>query len=306
VNYGVVSIVGGVLHPDTVQRIESRFGGQRVCLEGIDPKDAPAEGPQQQAGEGWRLLADQDEVGPPYRTGIAADPAAYEVLWAEIGLVGQPPDVDFESEVVIWFGAVHGSSCPRLRLDGVVAQDGVVFAEITSFMEGACTADAIGHAYIVAVQRSKLPVGPFTIQLEGGERPAGVVNDELTIVDADLTVPGAALVPGQLLTPPPLVDDGPRVEVGGFVEPEFEWRYRLSVHCGIEWLGELNGVHWRTAVPVADPGGIPAPWRAEIERDGTIDLTITLHVEPEPAIDAVAGGHAVRYLPSAESGPPCR
>ncbi len=303
-NYGVVSIFAGVLTPATVATIQSKFGGQRVCLEGIDPDDVPPEGPQPQAGEGWRLVADEDETGGPYRTGIAVDAASMRALWNEIGLAGELPDVDFETEVVVWFGAVHGSSCPRLRLDDVVVEGGLLFAEITKFEFGGCTADAIGHAYVVAIERSKLPKGRFTIQLEGGERPSGVVAEELTIVDADLTVPGSTLPAGASLTPPPVVDEA-RVESGGWVEPDVEWRFRLSILCGIEWLGEVNGVTWRTDVPAGEGAFVPSEWQAAIEPDGTIDLGITLRVEPEPGIEAVAEDHTVNYRPSADAAPAC-
>ena len=189
-NYGVVSIQVRVLDAPTVAAMEAMFGGQRVCIGGMDPADVPAEGPQQQAGEGWRLVADQDETGSPYRTGIATDAEAYVELWAEIGLDGELPAVDFETEVALWFGAVHGSSCPRLRLDDVLvdADRRLLYPSMTRWEMGACTADAIGHAYVVAVARSKLPHGPFSIQLSS-QRPRGTV-EEVTIVDADLSVAG--------------------------------------------------------------------------------------------------------------------
>lgn len=190
--HGVVTIGVTVLFPDVVAEIESRFAGERVCIEGADPADVPPDGPQPQAGEGWRLLADQDETGGPYRTGIAADMDAYEALWAAVGLKGDPPAVDFETEVVVWFGAVHGSSCPRLRLDDVVlnAERSLLHAVITRWELGACTADAIGHAYVVAVQRAMLPPGGFTIQLQAEDPPGGVIDQERTVVTENLADPG--------------------------------------------------------------------------------------------------------------------
>lgn len=194
-NLGVVSVGIGVLEPARIAQVQAKFGGARVCVEGIDPADAPVEGPQLEGGEGWRLIADQDRVGPPYDTGIAADAEGYAALWAEIGLPGEPAAVDFETEVAIWFGAVHGSSCPRLRLDDVVVdvERALVYSAMTRFEIGGCTADAIGHAYVVAVARSKLPHGPFTIQLQSEDPPAGVIDQERTIVDVDLTLPGSTL-----------------------------------------------------------------------------------------------------------------
>jgi hypothetical protein len=304
VNYGVVEINVGILTQETVAAFEARYEGERVCFTGIDPALLPPEGPQLPGGDTWRLLADQDEVGPPYRTGIAADPEGYAALWAAIGLEGEPAAVDFESEIVVWFGAVHGSSCPRLRLDDVVVdlERALLYPVITRFELGACTADAIGHAYLVAVPRDVLPHGPFTIQLQSDEPPPGAI-EEKTIVDADLSVPGSTVSPDDLHTAPPAFEEHPRVEPGGYIEPDFVWLYRLNVHCGIEWLGEINGVSWRTAA--APAGDVPAEWQDAIELDGTIDLEILMRLDP-PRIDVTAAGHTIRYKPSAEEGPPCR
>ena len=304
VMHGVVTVNGGVLKADVVHELESRFAGTRICIEGIEPADAPAEGPQQSAGESWRLLADEDEVGGPYRTGIAADAAALGRLWAEIGLVTPLPTVDFEREVVVWFGAVHGSSCPRLRLDDVRydAGRGVLHSVITSFTLGACTADAIGHAYVVAIKRSMLPAGPFVIQLQADQPPQGVLDSEPTIVSADLSVPGSVLREDQIQKPTPGVEE-PRVEPGGYLEPGIPWQYRVSVRCGAEWLGRLNGVQWRTE-ELVDDLFLPTEWTAAVEPDDTLDLTITLF-ETAPRIEAALAGHSVIYVPTAETPPGC-
>ena len=118
-NYGVVFVGVGVLTPDRVAEVERRFGGERVCIEGQEPADLPAPGPQALEGQGWRLLA-EEKTGQPYRTGIAWDDESLARLWREAGVSGRPPAVDFATEVVLWFGAVYGSSCPNIRLDGVV------------------------------------------------------------------------------------------------------------------------------------------------------------------------------------------
>lgn len=304
VNYGVVWINVGILTQETIAAFEARYEGERVCFEGIDPALLPPEGPQLPGGDTWRLLADQDEVGPPYRTGVAADPEGYAALWAAIGLEGEPAAVDFQTEVVVWFGAVHGSSCPRLRLDDVVVDQerALLYPEITRFELGACTMDAIGHAYLVAVPREVLPHGPFTIQLQAEEPPPGAI-EEKTIVDADLSVPGSTVSPDDLHTAAPVFEEHPRVEPGGFIEPGVTWFYRLNVHCGIEWLGELNNVSWRTDASSDD--AVPPEWEDAVELDGTIDLEIIMSVEP-PRIEATAAGHTITYRPSAEEAPFCR
>jgi hypothetical protein len=302
--HGVVSIGVGVLEPARIAEIEAKFGGRRVCIEGIEPANAPVQGPQQPSGDGWRMLADVDEVGGPYRTGIAADRQAFIALWGHIGLPGAPPEVDFETEVAVWFGAVHGSSCPRLRLDDVVVdqKQAILHPVITYLDVGICTADAIGHAYVVAVDRSRLPSGPFTIQLQHDEPPPGAV-EEKTIVDADLSAPGSTVTPDQLHSAPPVVEEI-RVEPGGFLEPGYENRFRFDVRCGTEWLGELNNIWWRA--DDAPPGqAVPDPWRKLVDGKRSVDVALMLTLEPEPVLDASAGGHTITYRPSAQAAPTC-
>jgi hypothetical protein len=68
VTQGVVTIGLGVLKRKRIAAVEEHFAAERVCIEGVDPADAPAEGPQQPSGDGWRLLADEQGAGAPYRT----------------------------------------------------------------------------------------------------------------------------------------------------------------------------------------------------------------------------------------------
>ncbi len=307
VTQGVVGIDVGVLNQERIAAVEERFAGQRVCIAGADPADVPAEGPQPQQGEGWRLLADEQGAGQPYRTGIATDQASYETLWTDIGLSGAPPPVDFESEVVIWFGAVYGSSCPNLRLDDVVVDQerALVHAEIVLVgVPAACSADANPHAYLVALERTRLPSGPFAIQLGADDPPAGV-PEERTLVDVDLSRPGAVAGPGDVHGDPSLPEPFMN-ESGAVVEPGFPAPYRLAVHCGIEWLGYVNNIAWRAEASGGDPNFIPSEWRAVVDDAQTVELSITLRTEPEPVITATANGHTVTYRPTADEPPGCR
>lgn len=302
---GVVTIGIGVLSPDRIAFVEERFAGEPVCIGGVNPATLPQPGPQQPGGDGWRLLADQDEMGASYRTGIATDQASYEQLWADVGLAGDPPAVDFVREVVIWFGAVHGSSCPNIRFDGVVVDRaiGLVHANIVQLDVGGCTADAIPRAYVVAVERSKLPQGRFALQLGPDDPPAGV-PEERTIVEADLTVPGAVAGPEQIHGDPML----PRPDIPGsgvVIEPDFPAQYRMNVRCGIEWLGEVNGVAWRVADPADATGGVPDAWGVVADREFVV-LELLMRLGPQPSIDATANGHTVRYVATAEELPACR
>ena len=307
VQQGVVSVGVGVLKEDRLAVIEERFSGERICVEGVDPADAPAEGPPRHQGDGWRLLADQQGAGQPFRTGIASDQTTYQQLWTDIGLAGEPPAVDFESEVVVWFGAVYGSSCPSIRLDDVVVDHprALVHAEIVLVdPPAACTGDANPHAYLVALQRARLPSGRFAIQLTANDPPGGF-PEERTVVEADLSRPGAVAGPDQVhpdpATPKPFV-----LEYGSIIEPYIEYPYRLFVHCGIEWLGRFNDLAWQTDVPADTLDFVPPEWRALVDRDQMIEVSIVMHTDPKPVIEATANGHTVTYRPTAEDPPGCR
>ena len=299
---GYVTVGLGVLTPERLALVAEGFGGERVCVDGADPADAPAPGPQQLAGDGWRLLADEPRIGHPYRTGIAADESAYLDLWTGLGLPGEPPDVDFEREVVIWFGAVFGSSCPELRLERVVVdhEAALVYAEIVlAEVYAACRLNANPRAYVVAVERATLPAGPFAIQLDADGPPAGA-PEERTLVHVDLTAPGATLGPGDAGLDPGLPE--PRFLVSGdILEPGFAQRYRLNTFCGIEHLGELNFTSWKAETT---PTANPPEWEA-ITDEFVVEVSVRLLLEPEPTIIVTAGGVDVVYVPTTEDPPPC-
>jgi hypothetical protein len=306
VTQGVAVIWIGVLTEERIAAVEERFGGEPVCIEGADPADVPPEGPQPQQGDGWRLLAAERGAGQSYRTGIATDQASYESLWTEVGLSGGPPPVEFQSEVVIWFGAVFGGGCSHLRLDDVIVdlKRALVHAEIV--LPGppvGCNDDANPYAYLVALERAKLPSGPFAIQLGAEDPPAGA-PEERTLVDIDLSRPGAVAGPGDV-HPDPALPEPFVVEPGSAIEPDVVNPYRLFVHCGIEWLGRLNDVAWRTDVPAGVPDFIPPEWQTAVDPSQTIELSIILRTDPEPVIEATANRHTVIYRPTTEEPPGC-
>jgi hypothetical protein len=304
---GVVMIGAGVLTPARIAIIESQFAGQPVCLEGSDPADVPAPGPQQPAGDGWRLLA-TEPTGQPYRTGIAWDAAALAELWAQAGISADVPPVDFQTEVVIWFGAVVSGSCPDVRLDDVVIDGGrrLIHAEIVLVDPPmACTSDANPRAYLVAVPRSRLPAPTFAIQLTA-DGPPGGAPEERTLVEADLRVPGSVAEPGQVHGDPGLLIPEPQVvRSGDYIETEIRMLYGMPTHCGVEWLGTLNDVTWRTTVPEGVVDWIPPAWKQVVAMDGSIVLEIEMSPGPDPTIVAMANGHAVVYRPAQEPAPGC-
>jgi hypothetical protein len=302
---GFVEALIGVLSPERIAAVGSRFSGERVCVSGIDPDEMIPEGPQPRAGDGWRLLANEPQTGQPYRTDIAADADSYLALWQDVGLSAEQPTVDFAAEVVVWFGAVFGSSCPGLRLDDVVIDRERATVHGLIVLPGPaafCTADANPYAFVVAVERSTLPPAPFAIQLGAEDPPAGA-PEERTIVDVDLREPGSVLGPGDA-HPDPSLPEPWVVESGDVIEPDFEVPFRLDVHCGVEWLGRLNDVSWRTDVPPGTANVVPTEWKSLVVEESIV-VSVLLRTDPEPAITATAGGHALVYRPSRETPPGC-
>lgn len=303
VTKGVVEISLGYLEPDVVALVTERFGSEPICVSGLDPAVAPVNGPQPTAGDGWRLLADEEETGAAYRTGIAFDAASYEQLRRDAGLSGPAAPVDFVSEVAIWFGAVHGSSCPRMRLDDVVVDQrlSIVHGRFTYFELGACTADAVPHAYVVALERSRLPRGPFRIQL-GPEGPPAGVPQEVTVVHVQLVTPGSTARPSEITRGEPAHEEPPGP--GLVVEPGFVSPYRQSTHCGLEWLGPINHLMWRTG-SARGVDWMPVEWRDGVEDDAlTLEVLLDDRRQP-PVIDATAGGLTVTYEATAAAPPGC-
>jgi len=181
----VVRVDLEVLDPARVADLAAAAAGNEgLCVAGAEPDEVVPEGPQPQAGEGWRLLADEPGAGRAYATGFAADDTAYAALWADIGLSGDPPPVDFATEVVAWFGPAVSGSCPEIRLDDVALDEATatLHAEIV-LIGGArgCTSDANPHAYVVAVERAILP-DRFTVSIGAPNTeccPEGTTEAEL-------------------------------------------------------------------------------------------------------------------------------
>jgi hypothetical protein len=306
VTHGVVSVGFGVLTEERVASVVDAFAGERVCVEGADPAGAPADGSQQTSGDGWRLLADEPEVGDVYRTGLATDEASYRALWADIGLTGPRPDVDFDAEIVIWFGAVYGSSCPNLRLDDVVVkrERALVHAEIVLVdRPSACTADAtrapmwwrwIGRPF--QRDRSRSSSVPRT------HRPARQRNAS----GSTPTSPSPERLPLRTTSATTQRPAEPEtLRSGDTIEPGYPVTFRMDVRCGIEWLGVLNDVSWRTAVPAGSIKHVPVAWREEVA-DGVFEVEVTIRTGSPPTATAVANGHKVVYQPAAAPPPACK
>ena len=290
---GVVEVGLGVLREEVLEALES-YADEPLCFDGLLERDVTPEGPQPDGGDGWRLLGD-GRSGSSYRTGIATTDEQYARLWADAGLSADRPDVEFATEVVVWFGAVYGSGCD-VRLDRVVVDRAGRLVHGELVVPGAprdCPDDANPHAFVVALERSSLPAGRFAIQL-GAEDPPSGVPEERTLVDADLRSPGAVATHDQIGPDPDLTarsEEPSIVSSGATIEPGYPWRYRMDVSCGIAKLGEVNGIVWITA-----QDDVPPQWTGSVEGDR---LVVDLLLDQESAtLAATAEGHTVTYEPA--------
>ncbi|MDQ2624344.1 MAG: hypothetical protein M3Y20_04190 [Actinomycetota bacterium] len=187
--YGLVSVDALPPEPATLEALTA-FAGEPLCVDLLPADSLVAQGEQPVEGRGWRLLGHERGVGDVYRTGVATNDEQLDALWAQSGLPGEPDPVDWQSEIVVWFGAVYGSSCP-VRLDGVVVTGSALHGDIVvPGWPGACRSDANPHSFVVAVGRSLLPQAPFHVQLNAEDPPPGA-PEERTTIEVDLRSPGA-------------------------------------------------------------------------------------------------------------------
>lgn len=290
---GYVWVNIDVLSEENLEAVADRFAGERICVDGLEPEDVVPPGPQPQAGDGWRLVLEEKGVGFPYETGIAWDTESLDDLFADIGLSRDVDvDVDFENEVVIWFGAVYGSSCPNIRMDDVVVDGDSIYPVIVNTDNAmACTDDANPHAYVVAVERTVLPESPFYV----------VLDPDLTLerlkVDADLRQPGSTASPDQVgpdPDPPERQPDGS----GTIIETGFPWEYTVDLTCRFENIGEINSFEWVAAEP------IPDSWLEAAADAESVVVEVLLHEGPEPTLEVTFEGETVIYEPTDEAA--CR
>lgn len=281
---GYVGLHIDVLSEENLAVISETFPGERICVEGLDPEDVVAPGPQPLEGDGWRLLVDEKGAGAPYSTGIAWDESSLLALTDDIdGLPTIDFDVDFETEVVVYFGAVYSGSCPNIRLDDVVIDDDTVHPLIVNTDNAfVCTADANPHAYLMALDRQVLPAAPFYVQIY-----PDLDNDRL-YVEADLREPGATAQSGEVGPDPN--PPGPQPDRSGtIIETGFPWQYEIDLVCGMEWLGEVNSYDWVASTD------LPLSWLDATEGVESVVVEIVLNEGDPPFVEVFFEGESVIY-----------
>ena len=148
-------------------------------------------------GGSWRRRCPSRDRDSGYVTwvGLATDPGRLDELWTSPFRKAPVPEVDFDEDVVVWFGVVSGA-CTDVELGDVTVDGAVVHADIveSSRESGPCPLVAVYHFYVVALERSRLPSGPFTVELR--VKSPGHTATRRLAVDVDLSGPGAVAGPG--------------------------------------------------------------------------------------------------------------
>ncbi len=287
--HGRVEVWVGTLTEENIARVDESVDDEPVCVSGRDPATTPEPGPQPPGGDGWSYLGEFDvSLGTATTVVMVGSSDDYVELWSSLGGAADPPAVDFDGHVVAAVETGYSGSCPETRLDEITFSDSEVALVINTITdEMACTDDYNPRVYVVALQREHLPEPPFVLGRH--DAPALMVQFE-----EDLRVPGAE--PGR---PRPAPDPEPQARLPSFIEPGFPWDAVIDVGCGIEWLGEVNGVHWRT------DGELPDEWETFVDDDQLLEVRLLLTEGPDPTLTVTAGNHDMVYLPSDPPPDPC-
>lgn len=294
---GLVQVWVGELDEEHLTPLAG-LAGPRLCVDGVHSEEVIREGPQPTEGDGWRLLG-ADRSGMAYRTGVATTQEQYERLWAESGVSGDPPPVDFDREIMIWFGAVYGSGC-EVRLEDVSVDPGqrLVHADlVVPGVHQACNDDANPAAYVVAFERDRLPEGGFAVQL-GPEDPPSGVPEERTLVDVDLRSPGSTARDDEIHLDEELIGEPERYVVGpgGVIEIGYPAYYELDMSCAFSTFGPINGVVWRAETEGIDAEP-PSAWVATADDAGVVDVELLMEADPA-RLSLTANDHTEHYVPS--------
>lgn len=183
-------------------RMRDRAGGRRwrrwvgpaaivAALAVVITMNALPPPPQARQGDGWRLLTAEKDVGGVWETEFLNSEGALRRFWADEGLSGPVPDVDWASEAVLFFGPAVSSECPDVRLRDVGVRNGVVYPETEVVDEegDGCTDDANPFTFLVAVDRAVLPDTPFSVELLDNaceEVPGVCAQQRTTVTEQDL------------------------------------------------------------------------------------------------------------------------
>lgn len=231
-----------------------------------------------------RVIVDGAPFGGVYDTAVIADGDAVEGLINEGGLAVDFT-VDFATEVVLVFDlAESGSQDPACALPPLrdlvydEPHQRIYPALADSGEPTPCEDDANPHRIVVAVERSALPEGPFSLWIDGGD-PTCCEEGVTFVAAGELTAPASQV---------PALDAEGTIGIG-----ETRIAYGVSTHCGLETIiRPIDGRNWAATAP------IPGEWGAV--GDGGIDLVIERVAADLLRVTAVGSETSVDYAPLPE------
>jgi hypothetical protein len=92
----------------------------------------------------------------------------------------------------------------------------------------------------------------------------------------------------------------PLVGSGGSIEPSVLSLMTVESHCGVRYLGELNGLHWLASDPESvATDWIPTAWPQNGESSTPLRVELLL-AQDGASIQASNNGYTVTYLPTDE------
>jgi hypothetical protein len=135
------------------------------------------------SGDGWRLIAHQRATGERNHVQLITDQAGLDAAADTMLLRSDPEPVDFDGSVVVWLTPVGTISCTT-RLDEVRfdIERRVVDVAFSLGLTMGCASPPVGDSFLVAIDRDRLPDGPYEIRILGPE-PRDALNGGLPVRD---------------------------------------------------------------------------------------------------------------------------
>ena len=254
------------------------------------------------AGDGWRLLYSGGTEA--WGTTLATDQDSYDWIWKDSGIGEEPPPVDFDTEIVLWF-ATGSQSCIE-EFDSLVFshQPALVYPSflrsqdlIDDLGDGddiVCTLEGRSEVLVAAVDRNSLPAAPFAVSpIPSGDYPRG-----RKLVSVDLRAPGSIATQDQFGLDPAFEKNRHTTRPLSAGEPISHTDpalYSLDLDCDFGTLGPFNTVMWFATNPelTASP---PQPW-IDAAVDNQVETLVFFDDDPLH-LQVTAGGHTEHYEPA--------
>lgn len=224
-------------------------------------------------------LADDEDIASEFqsiahrflgaRPGIGTSRTATQLTsFDELEPVAPSAEMDWENEVVFQFTLAHSDQCPVGEFQGLEFFAGdlrlyPVFSDPNT--DPACADVTDPYSVAVAVARSDLPKGEFSIWIERSDPTSEEVNQ------------ASYFAAGELMGPDPSTVEFPPLTASGDLEVgETRVGYSITTHCGLDIIfRSIAGRQWQLADGSATGiDYVPTEWQ-DFVRGQEIDLVLT-------------------------------